>query len=145
MGDWANCLRLLKDCKKWGITTIMDIDDYWSPGREHPAYAMIQEHKLGEKITENIRNAEYVTTTTTEFASLIKNYNKNVEIFPNSIDPEKRQFQPKPEESDRLRVGWLGGSSHLADLEILRGNLQKMQGDYSIKDKYQFVLILGDK
>ena len=34
MGDWANCLRLLKDCKKWGITTIMDIDDYWSPGRE---------------------------------------------------------------------------------------------------------------
>ena len=140
MGDWANCLRLLKDCKKWGITTIMDIDDYWSPGREHPAYAMIQEHKLGEKITENIRNAEYVTTTTTEFASLIKNYNKNVEIFPNSIDPEKRQFQPKPEESDRLRVGWLGGSSHLADLEILRGNLQKMQGDYAIKDKYQFVL-----
>ena len=33
MGDWGNCLRLIEDCKKWGITVIMDLDDYGTQDR----------------------------------------------------------------------------------------------------------------
>jgi hypothetical protein len=140
MGDWGNCLRLIEDCKKWGITTIMDLDDYWMPGQEHPAYPMIIEHKIGEKIIENLKAADYVTTTTPDFRQLMLQYNKNIEIFPNAIDPNKRQHQPKPEETDRLRVGWLGGSSHLHDLMLLKDGLQKLGADSTIKNKYQMVL-----
>jgi hypothetical protein len=140
MGDWGNCLRLLEDCKKWGIVTIMDLDDYWEPGMDHPAYPMIKENKIGEKIVENIKHSQFITTTTTVFAETLSTHNKNIEIFPNAIDPEKRQFQPKTEESDLVRVGWLGGSSHLADLEILRGNLHKLHADTTMKNKYRMVL-----
>ena len=56
---------------------------------------------------------------------------------PNCVDPNEKQFYHNPEESDRIRVGWLGGSSHLADLEILRGTVDKL---ISLKDKMQFVL-----
>tara|TARA_R100000900_G_scaffold69051_1_gene54933 strand:- start:2288 stop:3484 length:1197 start_codon:yes stop_codon:yes gene_type:complete len=140
MGDWGNCLRLLKDCKKWGIITIMDLDDYWMPGPEHPAHAMIVEEKINQRIIANIQAAEYVTTTTKVFAEEMLQHNRNVEIFPNAIDPSKRQFTPNPEESDKVRVGWLGGSSHKHDLEILRGNIQKLKADPSLKDKYQMVL-----
>ena len=92
MGDWGNCLRLLGDCKKWGITTIMDLDDYWQPGPEHPAYPMVMEHKIGEKIIENIKAADHVTTTTEIFRNEMLPYNKNIEIFPNAIDPNRRQY-----------------------------------------------------
>ena len=140
MGDWGNCLRLIEDCKKWGITVIMDLDDYWMPGQEHPAYPMIMEHKIGPKIIENLKAADYVTTTTPDFRTLMLQYNKNIEIFPNAIDPDKRQHKPKPEESDRLRVGWLGGSSHLHDLMLLKDGLQKLGSDPTVKNKYQMVL-----
>tara|TARA_R110000787_G_scaffold48263_1_gene116458 strand:- start:1209 stop:2417 length:1209 start_codon:yes stop_codon:yes gene_type:complete len=140
LGDWGNCLRLLKDCKEWGITTVMDIDDYWNPGTEHPAYSMIKQAKVDEHIVNNIKSVEYVTTTTKIFAEEISKLNKNVEVFPNAIDPNKKQFQPRPENSDRLRIGWLGGSSHLSDLEILRDNIQKLGSDKSITNKYQTVL-----
>ena len=58
-------------------------------------------------------------------------------MLPNCVDPNEKQFNHNPEESDRIRVGWLGGSSHLADLEILRGTVDKLA---SLKDKMQFVL-----
>jgi|TARA_R110002020_G_scaffold120758_2_gene275085 hypothetical protein len=140
MGDWGNCLRLLEDCKKWGVTTIMDLDDYWAPGKDHPAYAMIQEAKLGERIVANLKAAQHITTTTEIFRNEMLQYNKSIELFPNAIDPEKRQFQPRPVESDLIRIGWLGGSSHLSDLEILRGNIHKLNADASLKNKYQMVL-----
>ena len=118
----------------------MDIDDFWMPGPEHPAHTMIVEEKINLRIIENVKAAEYVTTTTKEFVKEIIPYNKNVETFPNAIDPSKRQFTPKPEDSDVVRIGWLGGSSHLHDLDILRGNIQKLKADPTLKNKYQMVL-----
>ena len=50
---------------------------------------------------------------------------------------KKDNFKPNVEKSDRVRIGWLGGSSHLADLKILDGTVNKL---LPIKDKLQFVL-----
>ena len=48
-------------------------------------------------------------------------YNKNVVIFPNAINPRDKQFISNREENDRIGVGYLGGSSHLKDLQLLQG------------------------
>ncbi len=50
-----------------GIVTIMDLDDYWSPSKDHPAYQMIINDNLPHKIKENIKKVNYVTTTTPIF------------------------------------------------------------------------------
>jgi glycosyltransferase involved in cell wall biosynthesis len=118
----------------------MDLDDYWAPGQHHPAYHLIKNSKMDEKILNNIKIAENVTTTTDLFAEEIKKHNKNVFILPNAINPKEKQFISNPEPSSgRIRIGWLGGSSHLKDLEILHGIVSRLKSD-NLLDKVQFVL-----
>jgi glycosyltransferase involved in cell wall biosynthesis len=133
--DLANQhIRKLNDM---GIVTICDIDDYWMPGKEHPIHDIIKFNKINEKIVANIRDSKFVTTTTAVFADEIKKINQNVFIFPNGINPDEPQFKEPTPESDRIRIGWLGGSSHLHDLQLLDQSFSKLM---SMKDKVQYVL-----
>ena len=133
--DFDKSYELIQKLNSLGVITICDIDDYWMPGKEHPIHDIIRVNKINEKITANLRVSKYVTTTTTIFADEIKRLNKNVVVFPNAINPNEPQFKEPTLESDRLRVGWLGGSSHLHDLQLL--SLGKTT---EFKDKLQYVL-----
>jgi glycosyltransferase involved in cell wall biosynthesis len=130
--------KLINKIKSLGIITIMDIDDYWSVGREHPMYDIITKERLSEKIIFNIQNVDYVTTTTPLFASEIKKFNKNVMVLPNSIDTTEKQFTPSPEKSDKLRFGWLGGSSHYHDLTLMSDSVKQFL--YENKETTQMVI-----
>lgn len=118
--------NIIKMLNSAGIITIMDLDDYWLPGKEHPIHDLIRVNQIHEKILNNMRVAKYVTTTTTIFADEIKKYNKNVYVFPNAINPNESQFKEPTVPSDKLRFGWLGGSSHLHDIMILESLFSKM-------------------
>jgi len=135
--DFEKSDILVEKLNKEGIVTVCDIDDYWMPGKEHPIHDIIKFHKVNEKIMSSLRKAKYVTTTTTIFADEIKKLNKNVFIFPNAINPKEPQFMEPTIESDRLRVGWLGGSSHLHDIQLLDQSFAKL--NQSVKN-LQFVL-----
>jgi glycosyltransferase involved in cell wall biosynthesis len=139
LGDYNQLPALLDKLDRLGIVTIMDLDDYWSPGQHHPAYLLIKNNGLDKLILGNIRSARNVTTTTSVFADEMKKYNQNVYVLPNAIDPKEKQYISTPEPSERIRIGWLGGSSHLKDLEILKGVAGRFKGDGLI-DKIQFVV-----
>jgi glycosyltransferase involved in cell wall biosynthesis len=139
LGQYEQMPMLLEKLDNLGIITIMDLDDHWAPGVHHPAYHLIKNSEMDKKILDNIKCARNVTTTTNIFAEEMKKYNKNIFILPNAIDPTEKQFTPNLEPSDRIRIGWLGGSSHLKDLEILNGVVGKLRTDNLI-DKIQFVL-----
>ena len=133
--DAAN--KFIQMLDSLGVVTVCDIDDYWMPTKEHPIHDVIKFNKINEKIVANLKVAKYVTTTTTLFADEIKNFNKNVVILPNAINPKESQFCEPTLESDKLRVGWLGGSSHLHDIQLLDQSFSKLT---QYKDKLQFVL-----
>jgi glycosyltransferase involved in cell wall biosynthesis len=135
--DFEASCELIQKLNGMGIVTIDDIDDYWMPTKEHPIHDVIRFNKINEKITANLKVAKYVTTTTTIFADEIMKLNKNVVIFPNAINPNEPQFKEPTPESDRLRIGWLGGSSHLHDLQLLDQSFSKLT---QYKDKLQYVL-----
>ena len=135
--DFEKAHELIQKLNSLGIITIADIDDYWMPGKEHPIHDIIKFNKINEKIVANLKVASYVTTTTEIFANEIRKFNKNVVVFPNAINPNEPQFKEPTLESDRLRIGWLGGSSHLHDLQLLDSPLGKIT---HLKDKLQFVL-----
>ena len=135
--DFEASHELIQKLNGMGIVTIDDIDDYWMPTKEHPIHDVIRFNKINEKITANLKVAKYVTTTTTIFADEIMKLNKNVVIFPNAINPNEPQFKQPTPESDRLRIGWLGGSSHLHDLQLLDQSFSKLT---QYKDKLQYVL-----
>lgn len=135
--DYVSTPKLIEKLHSMGIITIADLDDYWLPTKEHPAHALIVKNELHKKIVDNMRAAKYVTTTTEIFAQEIKKINKNVFVLPNAINPNEPQFKAQTEKSDKLRFGWLGGSSHLHDLKLLEGTFSKLS---SIKDKYDLYL-----
>jgi glycosyltransferase involved in cell wall biosynthesis len=135
VGPIENCPMLIKSLQSLGIIVIADIDDYWLPTKEHPIHQLIMENKIHTKIVENLKAADYVTTTTELFANEIRKFNKNVLVLPNAIDPKEPQFNEPTLPSDKIRVGWLGGSSHLHDLKLLDGMVSKLS---PIQDKLQY-------
>jgi glycosyltransferase involved in cell wall biosynthesis len=136
--DFEKSNQLIQVLNSLGIITVMDLDDYWLPTKEHPAHHLVIQHKIHEKIIENLKVAKYVTTTTEIFAQEIKKYNKNVFILPNAINPNEPQFMAETEPSDKLRFGWLGGSSHLHDIDLLRGATDALGSES--RNKSQFFL-----
>jgi glycosyltransferase involved in cell wall biosynthesis len=126
--------------KKQGIKVVMDIDDLWFVDQRHPMYHQIKVSKIGEKKIELLKLVDYVSTTTTIFAKTIKDRLgvKNIVIFPNAVNDEEPQFKSEPTKSDKIRFGWLGGSSHLHDIELMSSGISSIHN--SFKGKAQFVL-----
>jgi hypothetical protein len=120
-GDYDKAKTFIEILNMMGIKTIMDLDDYWLPTKEHPIHQIIVQQKIHEKIMANLKVAGYVMTTTKIFADEISKLNKNVVVFPNAINPKEGQFMEPTLESDKLRIGWLGGSSHLHDMALIEG------------------------
>ena len=135
--EYDNSVNLIQRLNSIGLITIMDLDDYWLPTKEHPVHQLVLQNNLHKKIIENLKVAGYVTTTTTVFASEISKFNKNVFILPNAINPKESQFNAETLPSDKLRFGWLGGSSHLHDLKLLDGTINKLK---PLKDKFSMYL-----
>ncbi len=136
-GNIEQCPQIVKSLQSLGLILIADIDDYWLPTKEHPIHQLIIENKLHLKIVEVLKTVDYVTTTTELFANEIRKLNKNVIVLPNAIDPKESQFNQPTIPSDKVRVGWLGGSSHLHDLKLLDGMVSKLS---PIQDKLQYYL-----
>jgi glycosyltransferase involved in cell wall biosynthesis len=133
-------LNRIKWLKSKGIKVIMDIDDLWFVDQRHPMYHQIKASRIGEMKIEMMKMVDAITTTTSIFAKTIMDRLnvKNVHIFPNAVNEDESQFQVNPTKSDKIRFGWLGGSSHLHDLELMSNGISSTH--YSFKDKAQFVL-----
>lgn len=114
--------KLIDMIKFLGKKVIVDVDDNYDLGYDHPMSISAKREKWSWPIKEHIKRADLVSTTTDIYASRLKKLNKNVAVFPNAIDPNEEQFAvPKEKEIDRLRVGIICGSSHLKDIELMRG------------------------
>lgn len=128
--------KIMQMIKFLGIPVIIDIDDHFKLGEDHPMSITAKKEKWHEPIIKHIQMADCVTTTTPIFANVLKQYNKNVAVFPNAIDPTVEQYAgTKTPPTDRLRVGIICGSSHLKDLQLIDGIAKQVN-----LDKVQFVL-----
>jgi glycosyltransferase involved in cell wall biosynthesis len=122
------------------IIVIVDFDDYWEPDMRHPMFAQVKMSGIVEVKKNLIRSADYVTVTTPIYRDTMRKTFKldNVHVFPNAVDGNEPQFQSNLIPSDKTRFGWLGGSSHLYDIELLRQGLGLTYNKYG--EKVQFVL-----
>ena len=107
----------------------MDVDDvYWELNRTHPQYYANVFDKIPERVRKTMGLVDCMTTTTPIFANEVRKYNKNVYVMPNGLDPEEPQVATKkiPSRNGRIRFGFIMGSSHEPDLEIMRGTFAKL-------------------
>lgn len=122
---WSN----IKKLQAKGVKIVMDVDDaYWHIDKTHPSYYANVKNEIPQKVRETLKLVDWVTTTTPIFAKEIMKYNKNVFVSPNGIDPEIEQFKSNkiPSKNGKIRFGFIMGSSHEPDMEIMRGNFQKI-------------------
>ena len=128
--------KIIELIKFLDIPLIVDVDDHYKLGNDHPMSITAKKEKWHEPLVNHIKNATYVTTTTPIFANVLKKLNKNVKVFPNAINPEEKQYSTeKTPNNGKLRVGFICGSSHLKDLELVRGIASQVD-----KEKVQILL-----
>ena len=48
--DYDQSVNIIRLLKQMGIVTVMDLDDYWLPTRDHPAHNLVIQIKIHEKI-----------------------------------------------------------------------------------------------
>lgn len=123
-----------------GSVVVSDIDDYWTPFDGHPAKHIVMKNNIHLEIIKCQKAADWVTTTTDIYRNYLLKLNKNVQVIPNAIDTTMSQWKNNPIESDKVRVGWIGGSSHMRDLDRISGTFGKLFNDPDIKDKIQVVM-----
>ncbi len=130
------------ELKAAGVTLIMDIDDFWEPPSTHPLYQIVKTEKLSEKIIETMKASDYVTCTTELFAAHIRKHNPNVIIMPNAVDMNHPMWKGELNENktDKCRISWIGGSSHLNDLKLLENSMSLLHNNKSLEDKFQIIM-----
>ena len=48
--DYVQSPLIIRKLNSMGIVTICDLDDYWMPGKEHPAYELVRKNNLEKHI-----------------------------------------------------------------------------------------------
>ena len=123
-----------------GKTIILDTDDLLEEvDPSNPAYNAY--HPGSDRLNNYIKCLEFVdgiTTTTYEMVQNCKKYNSNIQMIPNYIDFEMRNW-PKQHtyQNGIIRIGWAGSSSHIKDLCVV-GNVI-----HNILTKYNNVIYVG--
>jgi glycosyltransferase involved in cell wall biosynthesis len=69
-----------------------------------------------------------VTCTNERIAEKVSKYNKNVKIFPNCIPLGEQQYTELRHESDKVRIFWAGGSTHMNDIALLKNPIKRFSG-----------------
>lgn len=120
--------EVLIKLKVLGVKTMVDFDDYWHLPYNHLSYQLYKKNNQPFQFIEILRQADYISTTTEPLAKEIRKHNKHVYVFPNCISLDNAQTYPIEIKSETMRFGYLGGSCHLPDVELLRGLNNKLSG-----------------
>lgn len=96
-------------------------DDLWSMDESNPARLQITD-MTRYWMKSAMSNAHLVTTTVPHLAEAMRQFNPNVTVIPNAIDPALLTTERR--RSERLTVGWAGGSSHHDDFRSVVGALR---------------------
>ena len=131
-----NC-KILDLINFLNIPTIIDLDDNFILGPDHPLNMSSVREGWASRVINHLKKSTCVTTTTPIYADIIKKYNKNVYVLPNAIDPDSKQFVQEKKPSDRIRFGFVCGSAHLKDIQLVEGLASLPQ---ETLDKLQYCL-----
>jgi glycosyltransferase involved in cell wall biosynthesis len=115
-----NPLQLMKDFQKRGKRVLYDMDDdFWEVAKSNPSVAV--SNTLKDQFESLIKQADAAITPCPELIKKLKKFNKNVFFCPNGID--FKVYHPPvnrdPVLKDELVIGYMGGSSHWEDLQLI--------------------------
>lgn len=120
---------------RYGFKIVLDLDDYWNLDPHHVLFYDYQ--NIRTEILAMLQVADVVTVTHWRLAKKCMEVTaRPVFVVPNALPFDQGQFNATrvPSESGRIRLGWAGGITHEADLNILRGPMKRLADQVYLKE-----------
>lgn len=112
--------------KKYGFKIIVDCDDWWEVGKDHPKYEWWRQSNVAIQIRNHLMYADAVTTTHERLAYIIPN--ERVYVLPNALTYGEGQFayreQPK---SDKVRLLYASTVMNYSNTALIAGAMKKLK------------------
>jgi glycosyltransferase involved in cell wall biosynthesis len=124
-----NKLEAAKLLKVKGKKIVFDNDDTYLENSGTPAVMIYKTRRLVRKINRNLKDfikiSDLVTVSTNFLAEEYKEYNKNVEVLLNCIDPDD-WGEPKENDTGKVRIGIVGSTLTTGDFEVAKDAILKL-------------------
>jgi glycosyltransferase involved in cell wall biosynthesis len=129
MGNPEALALLHTNSKITGAKIVLDIDDHpFAVDPKHPQY---QYHKEQETILRfQIEHCDHLVVSTEPLKSLLSPLNPNVSVCPNGIDLSIWNVKRKKRTDGKIRLGWIGSSSHIADIPVVEKVIPELLEEY---------------
>lgn len=130
--------ELFADRDFTGAKIVLDIDDDpFTLNPDHPAYEMFKAQAPQHKMF--IEMADHVICSTENIRKVVEKYNPKCTVIPNAIDPDIWKVKkPKKRTDGKIRIGWFGSASHMADMPIFLPVVEAIEKKY---DNVEFHIV----
>jgi len=126
--------------QEFGKKIVVDVDDYLELNEDNPNKIHHERYNALEIIKTTLGIADMVTTTTPYLAEYLKKFNKNVVVLPNFVDMEYWDGPILKNESNEVRIGYVGSMTHYKDLQLIRQALI----DILLEHREAKLILVGD-
>jgi processive 1,2-diacylglycerol beta-glucosyltransferase len=137
---FPGCEHLLKQAQAKKIPVIYECDDMiLETPRDHISHPVFID--VLYKILRTMIQADLVVASTRALADYFSIINPNTLVFPNYLDDSiwkiPKDLTPS-EENTPITIGYMGGASHMADLEYVAPALLALAEKYGSRISYSF-------
>lgn len=123
-----------------GLKIVVDVDDFLEIDKHNPNKIQHERYNAFEVIKKTLEIADMVTTTTPYLKEYLDQFNKNVVVLPNYMDLEYWDGKVLRNNSDEIRIGYLGSTTHYDDIRLVRQTLI----DILYEHKNVKLILVGD-
>jgi glycosyltransferase involved in cell wall biosynthesis len=88
-----------------------------------------------------VMEADLITVATHPLRDYLLPFNKNIQVIPNYLDDQLWKLSsqpPRQENQEKIIIGYMGGSTHIPDLQIILPALQRLLEKYSDRIQFHF-------
>ena len=112
--------------KEADVVSVCDLDDYWLLPKHHVSAKFYDDVNFSKCIENTIKFSDHVLVTTDILKRRVKELTKisdNIHVVPNAINLDDPQFNVKRVKSDKIRLLYQGGVTHLRDIKLITNNV----------------------
>lgn len=132
--------QVLELRQRYGFRLVVDADDYWHLDPWH----VLNGFYPIKKVIEHLQAADLVTCTNQLLADAILgelDVWNGVHIIPNGLPFDDDQFTDiRSDQTDRVRFVYVGGNTHLKDVQSISGAMKKVQSNSLFRDEASITL-----
>ena len=145
MGNVEAMILVQTNAKFTGAKLVLDLDDDpFTVDKNHPQYDYHKEHEEMSRV--QIEQADHIIVSTEPLKKVVQKYNKKVTVIPNAIDISIWDSLTSDVRTDgRIRLGWIGSASHLADRKVVQKAIAIIQKKYDNVDFYHAGMCITDQ